>query len=65
MNCFSIDQARKDNKAILGWFPRSKCWFTMVWTKDFGWESFGGEGSFYGERPTLWMELPNEPGEIK
>lgn len=54
---YKIEDAPKDNKAILGWFPRSRCWFTMVWSDD-GWTSFGGEGDFYEELPTHYTDLP-------
>jgi hypothetical protein len=54
-----MSTAKKDNQSILGYFPRSLCVFTMVWGKETGrWESFGGEGDFYGEQPICWMEVP-------
>lgn len=56
---FKIEEAKKDNRAVLGWFPRSKCWFSMVWDCDMKrWESFGGDGYFHGEQPTYFMEMP-------
>lgn len=56
---FPIESAPKDDVGILGWFPRSKCYFTMVWDHSGKeWRSFGGEGNFYGESPTGWLPLP-------
>lgn len=56
---FKIEEAKKDNLALIGWFPRSKCWFSMVWNDNTGrWESFGGDGDFYGEQPTHFIMLP-------
>lgn len=52
-----IEEARKDNIGILGWFPKSECWFSMVWV-DGKWLSFGGNGDFFGEIPTYWMDMP-------
>lgn len=54
---YKIEDAPKDNKAILGWFPQSRCWFTMDWYAD-KWQSFGGLGDFDGEEPTYWTDLP-------
>lgn len=59
---FTMEVAPYDNRAILGWFERSKCWFTMVWDDDWKeWQSFGGDGNFYGEQPGGWMYLPDHP----
>lgn len=61
---FPINCAPKDNVSILGWFPKCRCWFTMVWDKDAQeWQSFGGQGSFYGELPTGWIPCPHAPQE--
>lgn len=59
---FTMDVAAKDNLAILGWFPRSRCWFTMVWDGDV-WISFGSDAwhDFYGEQPIGWEYLPEPP----
>lgn len=61
---YKIENAPRDNKGILAWFPRSKCWFTAVWDCD-RWVSFcpGVTNDFYGEEPTYYMELPPGIGE--
>lgn len=59
-----IETAPRDSKGILGWFPQSRCTFSIVWTsyEDYeGWSSFGGRGDFYGEQPSHWMQVPPPP----
>lgn len=57
-----IETARKDNRAVLGYFPEYRCIFCMVWDdEDQRWECFGGDGDFYGEKPTHWRDVPKRP----
>jgi hypothetical protein len=58
---FNFNVLPDANKHVLGWFPKSKCWFLMYWDEQF--ERFspvsGHGGDFYGEEPEGWTFLPD------
>lgn len=48
------------NLGVLAWFPRSMCWFSVVYDGDHDvFYSFGGGGDLYNERPSMWTFLPD------
>ena len=63
----TFDINNQAGRSYLGWFPKCRCVFDMVWIPHNSdlvvvgeFRPFGGFGRF-GEQPKYWREMPAPP----